>query len=57
MPSQAAIPIFDDSDPLRTGPPRTRRARCKVAGEGVRLPVSKTDNGGDQLQVKVTFDH
>jgi immune inhibitor A len=57
VPSQAAIPTFDDSDPLRYWSAQNPQNSVKVAGAGVRLQVAKTDRGGDLLQVKVTFDN
>ena len=55
VPSSAGIPTFDDSvvEPLlvRDEPVDS----TKVAGSGTSLTVSKTSDGGNELQVKVSF--
>ncbi|WP_241668172.1 immune inhibitor A domain-containing protein [Pedococcus bigeumensis] len=55
VPSQKAIPVFDDSDPMKYWSAANPWSSVQVAGEGVRMAVTKTDDGGNQLQVKVTF--
>jgi immune inhibitor A len=55
VPSQKAIPVFDDSDPMKYWSAANPWSSVQVAGQGVRMAVTKTDDGGNQLQVKVTF--
>jgi immune inhibitor A len=55
VPSSAGIPTFDDSNPNRYWTAANPQNSVKVAGEGVRMTVAKTDDGGNELQVKVTF--
>ncbi|TQM62929.1 immune inhibitor A [Humibacillus xanthopallidus] len=53
--SSPAIPTFDDSDPNRYWASTNPWASTKVAGSGTTMTVSKTTDGGNELQVKVTF--
>jgi immune inhibitor A len=55
VPSSRGIPVFDDSDPNGYWDATNPQNSVQVAGEGVRMRVTKTDDGGNQLQVKVTF--
>lgn len=55
VPSQPAIPTFDDSDPNRYYDAANPRSSVQVAGSGTRLTVHKTRDRGDELQVKVDF--
>jgi len=55
VPSQPAIPTFDDSDVNRYWSSANPWSSTKVAGSGTRMTVSKTADGGNELQVKVTF--
>ena len=52
---QRAIPTFDDSDVDRYWSADNPWNSTKVAGSGTSLTVFKTNDGGDQLQVKVRF--
>ncbi|NUO33982.1 MAG: M6 family metalloprotease domain-containing protein [Dermatophilaceae bacterium] len=55
VPSQPAIPTFDDSDPNRYWTAKNPWASTKVAGSGTTMTVAKTEDGGNELQVKVEF--
>jgi immune inhibitor A len=55
VPSRAGIPTFDDSDANRYWSAANPWNSTKVAGSGTSLTVFKTNDGGDQLQVKVRF--
>ncbi len=55
VPSQPAIPTFDDRDPNRYWTADNPWASTKVAGSGTTMTVSKTRQGGNELQVDVTF--
>ena len=55
VPSSAGIPTFDDSDPNRYWSAANPWSSTKVAGSGTVLTVTKTRDGGNELQVKVTF--
>ncbi len=55
VPSSPAIPTFDDSDPNRYWSSLNPWASTKVAGSGTTMTVSKTTDGGNELQVKVKF--
>jgi immune inhibitor A len=55
VPSQPAIPTFDDSDPSRYWSSANPMSSTKVAGSGTSLTVAKTTDGGNELQVKVAF--
>ena len=55
VPSSPGIATFDDSDPNRYWDASNPWSSVKVAGEGVRMTVAKTTDGGNELQVKVTF--
>ena len=54
MPSQPAIPTFDDSDPNRYWSVLNPMASTKVAGAGVKISVLDTSANGDQMLVQVT---
>lgn len=53
VPSQPAIPTFDDRDPGRYWSAKNPWASVKVAGAGVQMRV--LNGTGDQLQVQVGF--
>ncbi|WP_246069585.1 immune inhibitor A domain-containing protein [Humibacillus xanthopallidus] len=53
--SSPAIPTFDDSVQDRYWSAANPWASTKVAGSGTRMAVTKTADGGNELQVKVTF--
>ncbi len=55
VPSQPAIPTFDDRDPNRYWTADNPWASTKVAGSGTTMTVTKTRDGGNELQVKVKF--
>jgi len=55
VPSQAAMPTFDDSNPDRYWSAANKWSSVKVAGAGVRMTVAKTSADGSELQVQVTF--
>ncbi len=55
VPSSAGIPTFDDSVPTRYYSAANPLGSTKVAGSGTVLTVTKTRDGGNELQVKVTF--
>ena len=55
VPSQPAIPTFDDSDPNRYWDASNPWASTKVAGSGTTMSVHKSRDGGDELQVKINF--
>ena len=55
VPSQPAMPTFDDSDPNRYWDATNPWSSTKVAGTGTRLTVTKSRDGGKELQVKVDF--
>jgi immune inhibitor A len=55
VPSSAGISTFDDSDVNRYWTSANPWASTKVAGSGTSLTVSKTSDGGNELQVKVRF--
>ena len=55
VPSQPAIPTFDDRDPNRYWTADNPWASTKVAGSGTTMTVSKTRQGGNELQVDVKF--
>ena len=55
VPSRPGIPTFDDSDVNRYWSAANPWSSTKVAGSGTSLTVFKTNDGGDQLQVKVRF--
>ena len=55
VPSQPAVPTFDDSDVNRYWSSDNPWSSTKVAGSGTRMTVSKTSAGGTELQVKVAF--
>ncbi len=53
VPSQKAIPTFDDSDPNRYWDARNPWASTKVAGSGTSITV--VDGTGDNMELKVSF--
>ena len=55
VPSSPAIPTFDDSDLEPLLVLANPWASTKVAGSGTTMTVSKTTDGGNELQVKVKF--
>ena len=55
VPSSPAIPTFDDSDVNRYWSSANPWSSTKVAGSGTTTTVSKTTDGGNELQVKVKF--
>jgi immune inhibitor A len=55
VPSQPAIPTFDDRDPNRYWSAANPWASTKVAGSGTTMTVAKTADGGNELQVMVKF--
>lgn len=55
VPSQPAIPTFDDSDVNRYWSAANPGASTKVAGSGTTMTVTNTRDGGNELQVMVKF--
>ncbi len=55
VPSSKGIATFDDSDANRYWTSQNPWASTKVAGSGTSMTVAKTSDGGNELQVKVTF--
>jgi len=55
VPSQPAIPTFDDRDPKRYWTADNPWASTKVAGSGTTMTVAKTRQGGNELEVNVDF--
>ena len=55
VPSSPGIATFDDSDPARYWSADNPWASTLVAGLGTVLTVTKTRDGGNELQVKVSF--
>ncbi|MGO4601536.1 immune inhibitor A domain-containing protein [Terrabacter sp. 2YAF2] len=55
VPSQPAIPTFDDRDPNRYWTADNPWGSTKVAGSGTTMTVAKTRQGGNELEVKVQF--
>jgi immune inhibitor A len=55
VPSQKAIPTFDDSDPNRYYDETNPWGSVKVAGSGTVMKVNKSEDGGNELQVQVSF--
>jgi len=53
VPSQPAIPTFDDSDPNRYWTALNPMASTKVAGSGTKISVLSTSANGDQMTVQV----
>ncbi|GAA6525814.1 immune inhibitor A domain-containing protein [Intrasporangium sp. DVR] len=56
VPAQPAIPTFDDSVADRYWDATNPWGSTKVAGSGTRMTVVKSEEGGNVLQVKVTFE-
>ena len=54
---QAAIPFFDDSDPMRYWSADDPWNSVQVAGTGTRMTVASTSSDGDDMLVWVTFPH
>jgi immune inhibitor A len=55
VPSRPGIATFDDSDANRYWSAANPWNSTKVAGSGTSLTVFKTNDGGNELQVKVRF--
>jgi immune inhibitor A len=55
VPSQPAMPTFDDRDANRYWSAANPWSSTKVAGSGTTMTVAKTTDGGNELQVKVQF--
>ena len=55
VPSQRAIPTFDDLDPDRYWSALNPMASTKVAGSGTCISVVDTSRNGDQMTVSVRF--
>ena len=55
VPSSAGVPVFDDRDPDRYWSSANPWASTKVAGSGTQMTVTRSSDGGNELQVKVTF--
>jgi len=56
LPAQPAIPVFDDSDPMRYWSADNPQNSVQVAGSGTVMKVHKAANGGKELQVQVSFE-
>ena len=54
VPSQPAIPTFDDSDPNRYWSALNPLSSTKVAGLGTQISVLSTSTDGDQMLVQVS---
>ncbi|HEX7535380.1 MAG TPA: immune inhibitor A domain-containing protein [Dermatophilaceae bacterium] len=55
VPSQRAIPTFDDKNPDRYWSVLNPMASTKVAGSGTKISVLDTSSNGDQMTVSVNF--
>ncbi|WP_253272520.1 immune inhibitor A domain-containing protein [Arsenicicoccus sp. oral taxon 190] len=55
VPSQPAIPTFDDSDPNRYWSAANPWGSTKVAGAGVKITVNNQAKQGDQMNIHVSF--
>jgi immune inhibitor A len=55
VPSQPAVPVFDDSDPNKYWSAANPWSSVKVAGSGTVMKVNKSEDGGNLLQVQVSF--
>jgi immune inhibitor A len=55
VPSQPAIPVFDDSNPNRYWDASNPWNSVQVAGSGTVMKVVNTRDGGNELQVQVSF--
>ena len=55
VPSRPAIPTFDDSNPNAYWDSTNPWSSTKVAGSGTVMKVNKSENGGSELQVQVSF--
>jgi immune inhibitor A len=55
VPSRPAIPTFDDSNPNAYWDSTNPWSSTKVAGSGTVMKVNKSENGGNELQVQVSF--
>ena len=55
VPRSAGIPTFDDTDPNRYWIAANPKNSTKVAGSGTSMTVTKTSDGGNELQVHVAF--
>ncbi|HET8766762.1 MAG TPA: immune inhibitor A domain-containing protein [Pedococcus sp.] len=55
VPSQPAMPTFDDSNPNAYWSAANPWNSTKVAGSGTVMKVNKSEDGGNELQVQVSF--
>jgi immune inhibitor A len=55
VPSQRAIPTFDDKNPDRYWSALNPLASTKVAGSGTKISVLNTSRNGDQMTVSASF--
>jgi len=55
VPSQRAIPTFDDKNPDRYWSALNPKASTKVAGSGTKISVMDTSRNGDLMTVLVSF--
>ena len=55
VPSQRAIPTFDDKNPDRYWSALNPKASTKVAGSGTKISVRDTSGNGDLMTVLVSF--
>jgi immune inhibitor A len=55
VPSQRAIPTFDDTNPARYWSALNPKASTKVAGSGTKISVLDTSRNGDLMTVLVSF--
>ncbi|GAB3447042.1 immune inhibitor A [Phycicoccus ginsengisoli] len=55
VPSRPGIPTFDDSDPNAYWDSTNPWSSTKVAGSGTVMKVNKSADGGNELQVQVSF--
>ncbi|CCH76077.1 putative secreted protease [Nostocoides japonicum T1-X7] len=55
VPSQPAIPVFDDAYPNKYWTADNPMSSVKVAGSGLKLTVKSTTSDGDFMQLRVQF--
>jgi immune inhibitor A len=55
VPSQRAIPTFDDTNPDRYWSALNPKASTKVAGSGTKISVMGTSRNGDLMTILVSF--
>jgi immune inhibitor A len=55
VPSQRAIPTFDDTNPDRYWSALNPKASTKVAGTGTKISVLDTSRNGDLMTILVSF--